>query len=69
MPVPAELRHREPFEREIPHGAFVWRVEGDSETEIGAVDRVLSDEVTEHVRALGIREGHFFGHDVILPIE
>jgi sporulation protein YlmC with PRC-barrel domain len=69
MPVPAEIRHREPFEREIPRGAFVWRVEGDSETEIGAVDRVLSDEVTEHVRALVIREGHFFGHDVILPIE
>ncbi len=69
MPVPAEVRHRRPFEREIPHGAFVWRVEGEQEEEIGAVDRVLSDEVTEHVRALVIRQGHFFGHDVILPIE
>jgi sporulation protein YlmC with PRC-barrel domain len=69
MPVPAEVRHRQPFEREIPHGAFVWRVEGGSEEEIGAVDRVLSEEVTEHIRALVIHEGHFFGHDVILPIE
>ncbi len=67
MPVPWEIRHRESFEREIPHGAYVWRLE--PETEIGAVDRVLSEEVTEHIRALVVRRGHFFGRDVILPIE
>jgi hypothetical protein len=67
MPVPSEIRHRRSFEREIPGGAYVWRLE--PETEIGAVDRVLSDEATEHVRALVVRRGHFFGRDVILPIE
>jgi sporulation protein YlmC with PRC-barrel domain len=64
---PWEIRHRRKFEREIPHGSHVWRVE--PETHIGEVDRILSDEVTEHVRALVVKRGHFFGHDVVLPIE
>jgi hypothetical protein len=67
IPVPWEDRHRENFEREIPRDSHVWRVE--PHIHIGEVDRVLTDEVTENVKAVVIRRGHLFGHDVILPIE
>jgi sporulation protein YlmC with PRC-barrel domain len=67
LPVPAEIRHREPFEREILDGGRVWRVV--PHTFIGNIERVLIDEVTDEIRALVIERGPFFGRDVILPIE
>ena len=66
IPVPTEVIHKRQFEREIMRGAYVWRV--NPETEIGDVDRVLVDERTEEVEGLVIRRGRLFGREVILPI-
>ena len=66
IPVPTEIIHKRQFEREIMRGAYVWRVEPN--TEIGDVDRVLVDERTGRVEGLVIRRGHLFGREVILPI-
>ncbi len=63
---PTETVHKRSFEREIPHGAHVWRV--DPHIHIGDVDRVLMDEATDELEAFVIRRGLLFGHDVILPV-
>jgi sporulation protein YlmC with PRC-barrel domain len=65
--LPWKLPHREKSEREIERGAGVWRV--DPFVHIGDVERVLVDEDLGHVRAIVIRRGHIFGHNVVLPIE
>jgi sporulation protein YlmC with PRC-barrel domain len=65
--IPWKIVHREKSEREIEQGASVWRVE--PHLHIGDVERVLVDEDLGHVKAIVIREGHIFGHNVVLPID
>jgi hypothetical protein len=65
--IPWKLPHREKSEREIESGTGVWRVK--PHLHIGDVDRVLVDEDLGHVKAVVIRKGHIFGHNVVLPID
>ncbi len=65
--IAGKIPHREKSEREIQRGAGVWRVE--PHLYIGDVDRVLVDVDLGHVKAIVIREGHIFGHNVVLPID
>ncbi len=65
--IPWKLPHREKSEREIERGAGVWRIEPF--VHIGDVERVLVDDDLGHVRAIVLREGHIFGHNVVLPID
>lgn len=65
--VPQESFRRARFERHILNDAPVWRVQPHSH--IGDVERVLVDEDTDEIRALVIRRGVLFPHEVILPID
>ena len=65
--VPREKFRKARFERHILNDAPVWRT--DPEKHIGDVERVLVDEDSDEIRALVIKRGVVFPHDVILPIE
>lgn len=64
--VPQESFRGARFERHILNDAPVWRSEPHKH--IGDVERVLVDEDTDEIRALVIRRGVLFQHEVILPI-
>jgi sporulation protein YlmC with PRC-barrel domain len=55
-----------PNEVDIRRDSPVWRL--NPHEKIGEVERVIFDEETRKVTGLVVRRGHFFSHDVILPI-
>jgi len=65
--VPRETFRKARFERHILNDAPVWRVQ--PHTHIGDVERVLVDEDSDEIRAIVVRRGVLFPHEVILPIQ
>jgi len=65
--VPRETFRKARFQRHILNDAPVWRVQ--PHTHIGDVERVLVDEESDEIRALVIRRGVLFPHEVVLPIQ
>jgi uncharacterized protein YrrD len=57
---------KEPDEVDIKEGSPVWRMKPHQK--IGEVERVFFNEETLKIQALVIRRGHFFGHEVVLPV-
>ena len=64
--VPQETFRKARFERHILNDAPVWRTEPHKH--IGDIERVLVDEDSDEIRALVIKRGVLFPHDVVLPI-
>ncbi len=64
--VPQETFRQARFERHILNDAPVWRTEPHKH--IGDIERVLVDEDSDEIRALVIKRGVLFPHDVVLPI-
>jgi sporulation protein YlmC with PRC-barrel domain len=66
IPVPAEVFRKAEFERHILNDAPIWRQEPFEQ--LGEVERVLVNNETDEIEALVVRRGHFFPHEVVLPI-
>lgn len=64
--VPQETFRQARFERHILNDAPVWRTEPHKH--IGDIERVLVDEDSDEIRALVIKRGVLFPHEVVLPI-
>lgn len=64
--VPQETFRKARFERHILNDAPVWRTEPHKH--IGDIERVLVEEDSDEIRALVIKRGVLFPHDVVLPI-
>ena len=64
--VPQETFRKARFERHILNDAPVWRA--TPHQHIGDIERVLVDEDSDEIRALVIRRGVLFQHEVVLPI-
>jgi hypothetical protein len=64
--VPQETFRKARFERHILNDTPVWRAAPHQH--IGDIERVLVDEDTDEIRALVIKRGVLFQHEVVLPI-
>lgn len=65
--VPQETFRKARFERHILNDAPVWRV--NPHQHIGDIERVLVEDGSDEIRALVIRRGVVFQHEVVLPID